>query len=258
MARGKGIVIAIATSPGVSISARKEIGESPSSSRVVILPYESERSAGVHEVRGVYRGERYCGTRPSLMSQPTPCATATNRTAPGRDGTGWDRTGQDRLSLGIRTVNPGFYSPGIEVYSVLSWPRPCASYPFAYVCLSYVQPSCGKTFAYLRSSTRCWPARVRKASPFPPLSRPRSLSSRCPLDRRRFLGSVCHPPPLCSRNEIFVKNARFILTSPPDTPYSPRPLLTAPLEVSFVLSSINRLSGELNLSDGPALSNAPT
>lgn len=98
------------------------------------------------------------------MSQPTPCATATNRTASERDG-----TGQDRLSLGIRTVNPGFYSPGIEVYSVLSRPRPCAPYPFAYVCLSYVQPSCGKTFAYLRSSTRCWPARVRGAQESLPL-----------------------------------------------------------------------------------------
>lgn len=197
------------------------------------------RDRPVHEVRGVCRGERYCRTRPSLMSQPTPCATATNRTVPGRDGTGRDGTGQDRLSLGIRTVNPGFYSPGIEVYSVLSRPWPCAPYPFAYVCLSYVQPSCGKTFAYLRSTTRCWPARVRGAqeslplSPsFPPPFAAVSLSRL--LDRRRFLGSVRHPPPLCPRNEIFVKNARFILTSPlpripparPAPPYySPRGLL---------------------------------
>lgn len=56
-----------------------------------------------------------------------------------------DRTGT--VSLGIRTVNPGFYSPGIEVYSVLS--ARCVRAPF--VWLSYVQPSRGKTFAYLRS-----------------------------------------------------------------------------------------------------------
>lgn len=141
-------------------------------------------------------------------------------------GTGRDRTGQDRLSLGIRTVNPGFYSPGIEVYSVLSRPRPCAPYPFAYVCLSYVQPSCGKTFAYLRSSTRCWSARVRGAQESlplrPPSFPPPFAAISCPLDRRRFLGSVRHPPPLCPRNEIFVKNARFILTSsPPDRSLHP-------------------------------------
>lgn len=37
------------------------------------------------------------------------------------------RRGQDStVSLGIRTVNPGFYSPGIEVYSVLSVSHRCA------------------------------------------------------------------------------------------------------------------------------------
>jgi len=138
---------------------RKEIG--------IILACHyptSPRDRPVHEIHGrVCRGERYCGTRPSLMSQPTPCVrqrqtghgTKTGRDGTGRNGTGQDRTRQDHLSLGIRTVNPGFYSLGIEVYSVLSRPRPCAPYPFAYVCLSYVQPSYGKTFAYLRFSTRC-------------------------------------------------------------------------------------------------------
>jgi len=66
------------------------------------------------------RGERYWRDA-AITDEPThTVATATNRTAPGQDGT---------VSLGIRTVNPGFYSPGIEVYSVLRSPRRCASYP---------------------------------------------------------------------------------------------------------------------------------
>jgi len=52
-----------------------------------------------------------------------------HRDGTGRDGMGRDRTGQDRLLLGIRTVNPGFYSPGIEVYSVLSRPRYVCAVP---------------------------------------------------------------------------------------------------------------------------------
>lgn len=115
--------------------------------------------------------------RPSLMSQPTPRATATNRTASGLDST---------VSFGIRTVNPGFYLPGIEVYSVLSSPRPCASYPSRTCVLSYVQPSCGKTLAYLRFSIRQRErrreGRARKNRP-PPSLRVRSSPSlvcRCP------------------------------------------------------------------------------
>lgn len=151
---------------------------------VVIPPYESERSVGRSmSSRCVSRGKILRDT--AITDEPT--HTVCDSDKQDGIGTGRDRTGQDRLSLGIRTVNPGFYSPGIEVYSVLSRPRPCAPYPFAYVCLSYVQPSCGKTFAYLRSSTRCWPARVRGAQeslplfplprPPPSLSRPRSLPS---------------------------------------------------------------------------------
>jgi len=73
-----------------SIFTRKEIG--------IILARHyptSPRDRPVHEVHGICRGERYCGTRSSLMSQPTPCATATNR-AQHQDGTGRDGTGQDK------------------------------------------------------------------------------------------------------------------------------------------------------------------
>lgn len=71
------------------------------------------------------RGKRYCGTHGHHWWANPHRATATNRTASGQNRT---------VSFGIRTVNPGFYLPGIEVYSVLSLPRSCASYP-SHICV---------------------------------------------------------------------------------------------------------------------------
>lgn len=58
--------------------------------------------------------KRYYGTWSSVMSQPTPDDSDKQDSTK----TEQDRTPLGRL-LGIRTVNPGFYSPSIEVYSVL-------------------------------------------------------------------------------------------------------------------------------------------
>lgn len=47
-----------------------------------------------------------------------------------------DKQGRDRVSvyLGIRTVNPAFYSPGIEVYSVLSGTPKCSARSLVHAC----------------------------------------------------------------------------------------------------------------------------
>lgn len=96
-------------------------------------------------------------TWPSLMSgQPTlnlvklaivgKTATATNKT------TSEPSLLALALSPGIRTVNPGFYSPGIEVYSV------SLQYTLSsglYVEVNYVQVSGSETFAYLRARFSC-------------------------------------------------------------------------------------------------------
>lgn len=84
-----------------------------------------------------------------MSGQPTPCWQHYVRQRQ-------TRRHQDRLlglGFGIRTVNPGFYSPGIEVYSVSSLYTPslygvcvCKS---LYVEVNYVQVSSRKTFAYL-------------------------------------------------------------------------------------------------------------
>jgi len=236
--------------------------KSASSSRVIILRVQEigQCTKSMVYVEGkdtAGHGHHWWANPHRVRQRQTGHSTKT-----GRDGTGQDRTRQDRLSLGIRTVNPGFYSPGIEVYSVLSRPRPCAPYPFAYVCLSYVQPSYGKTFAYLRFSTRCvgrrgWGAR-RKAAPSSSLS-PSFLppfaahllsvesSSISRLGPSSF-ASLSAKRDLREKRAVYPDLPPDISSTPPY--YSPR--------VFFVLSSINRLSGELNLSNGPALSNAPT
>lgn len=155
-----------------------------------------------------------------------------------------DRTGT--VSLGIRTVNPGFYSPGIEVYSVLS--ARCVRAPF--VWLSYVQPSRGKTFAYLRSfallygGDRLRKRRAERTNARGEGGEEEEAGKDVPSSSPPFTSPVRHPP----RNETFLKNARFYLGPPP-------PLL-------FFLSlyttrGINRLSGESNLSDGLAFIERP-
>lgn len=189
----------------------------------------------------VRRGKRYCGTHGHHWWANPHRATATNRTASGQDRT---------VSFGIRTVNPGFYLPGIEVYSVLSSPRPCASYPSRTCVLSYVQPSCGKTFAYLRFSIRRRERRrgkCRKTAPSLRLRSSPSLVCRCPwsssislLGPSSFASLVCEMRPSWKTHDIFC--------------LSPLSSLFLP----FCPAGINWLSGELNLSDGPALSNAPT
>lgn len=119
-----------------------------------------------------------------------------------------DRTGT--VSLGIRTVNPGFYSPGIEVYSVLS--ARCVRAPF--VWLSYVQPSRGKTFAYLRSFALLYGGdRLRKRRAERTNARGgggEEAGKDVPSSSPPFTSPVRHPP----RNETFLKNARFYLGPP--------------------------------------------
>lgn len=126
-----------------------------------------------------------------------------------------DRTGT--VSLGIRTVNPGFYSPGIEVYSVLS--ARCVRAPF--VWLSYVQPSRGKTFAYLRSFALLYGGdRLRKRRAERTNARGgggEEAGKDVPSSSPPFTSPVRHPP----RNETFLKNARFYLGPPPPSPLLP-------------------------------------
>lgn len=153
-----------------------------------------------------------------------------------------DRTGT--VSLGIRTVNPGFYSPGIEVYSVLS--ARCVRAPF--VWLSYVQPSRGKTFAYLRSFALLYGGdrlRKRRAE----RTNARGGGGGGGRKGRSLLLSTVHFPGPSSSAKRDLPEKRAVLSWPPP------PLL-------FFLSlyttrGINRLSGESNLSDGLAFIERP-
>ena len=133
--------------------------------------------------------------------------------------------------------------------------RACVRRSLAYVCLSYVQPSRGKTFAYLRSfallyertssSAETNRARVKEKSKertihthtythIPPILLP--SESRTPFT------SVRHPPPLFAKRDLPEKRAFYL----------------GPSGIPRYTPGINRLSGESNLSDGLALSNAPT
>lgn len=216
----------LCTSPGVSIFARREIGESPLSLRAVILPYEPERPRLVHESTVCVERKDTAGHGHHWWANPH--RVRQRQTGQHRDGTGRDGTGQDRLSLGIRTVNPGFYSPGIEVYSVLSRPRYVCAIPLRVhvpeLCPTIVrQDVC---ISPLLDTVLAGEGEGRAGKPPSPSSLSSSLpppfaAISCSLNRRRFLRSVRHPPPLCPRNEIFVKNARFILTSSPDNPTAP-------------------------------------
>lgn len=171
-------------------------------------------------------------------------ATATNRTASGQDRT---------VSFGIRIVNPGFYLPGIEVYSVLSSPRPCASYP-SHMCVwvMFNRRAARRLhiFASLYDGRRR--GKCRKAAPSLRLRSSPSLVCRCPwsssisvLGPSSFASLVCKMRPSWKTHDIFC-------------PPPPFPLLRTYLFLPFCPAGINWLSGELNLSDGPALSNAPT
>ena len=104
--------------------------------------------------------------------------------------------------------------------------RVCVRRSLAYVCLSYVQPSRGKTFAYLRSFALLYertssPAETNRARG-KEKSKERTIHTHTHIHthtcspssspRRvelRLLRSVILR--LCSRNETFLKNARFIL-----------------------------------------------
>lgn len=122
--------------------------------------------------------------------------------------------------------------------------------PRIYMCLSYVEPSCGETFAYLRFSIREKAREAQKSHPLPSTSLRSllfSLVCRCPWIVVDFSTRSVILRLSCLQNETFLKNARYIL--------SPLPLL---LFLPFCPVGINWLSNELNLSDGPALSNAPT
>lgn len=87
----------------------------------------------------------------------------------------------------------------------------------AYVCLSYVQPSRGKTFAYLRSFALLYeptsPRWRRTEEPTRGREEQERTIHTAPSSPRsgelRLLRSVILR--LCSRNETFLKNARFIL-----------------------------------------------
>lgn len=145
--------------------------------------------------RSCVEGRDTGGTRPSLMNQPTPRGDSDKQDSAG--------TGRDRLARGIRTVNPGFYSPGIEVYSVLSpgRGRMRRRAPSRTCALSYVQPSRGKTFAYLHFFVRLVARRggnnkgearggwggERRAVPSPSQFDALSLVHRPFVDRGRFL-----------------------------------------------------------------------
>lgn len=175
---------------------------------------------------------------PSLMSQPTP-----------RDSDKQDSIGTEQDCL----VRYQDCKSGILFarYRGLQCPQFAATVcvvSLAYVCLSYVEPSCGKTFAYLRFSIREKAREAQKSHPLPSASFAAiSLVCRCPWIVVDFSARSVILRLSCLQNETFLKNARYIL--------SPLPLL---LFLPFCPAGINWLSNELNLSDGPALSNAPT
>lgn len=165
----------------------------------------------------------------------------------------------------------------------------CVGAPRVRVCLSYVQPSSGKTFAYLRSSPilvagqeartgaeeggKCErevaPSRHRCPRPRLPRAVHRAVSYVVLVvvvvvfvfvDRRPLPRSVRHSTPRCRENETSLKKTRGLSRAPVYLSLYRDPTLPPSLSASspYRPTGINRLSGELNLSDGAALSNAPT
>jgi len=150
----------------------------------------------------VRRGKRYCGTHGHHWWANPHRVTATNRTASGQNRT---------VSFGIRTVNPGFYLPGIEVYSVLSLPRPCASYP-SHTCVWVMLNR--RAARRLHISASLYGRRRgkrRKATPSPRLRSLPSLSSVVVhgsssisrLGPSSFASLVCKMRPFWKTRDIF-------------------------------------------------------
>lgn len=158
------------------------------------------------EIGRVRREKRYYGTHGHHWWTNPHCATATNRTASGQDRT---------VSFGIRTVNPGFYSPGIEVYSVRSSPRPYALYP-SRMCVWVMFNRRAARRLHISASLyggREERRRGKRRKAAPPLGFVRChLVCRCPWIVVDFSARSVILCLSCLRNETFLKNVRYILS----------------------------------------------